>query len=114
MADLFLPLVVAPDGDLGPAEDAYWWVVRTGDVLMAESGEVPFGPLPLKEVAETPIILGSFGPRLAWAIGVAAGTEAPPGMRFVRLRELRAEMDEPRWALAGRAVQLVEWARTSR
>lgn len=114
MVDLFLPLVAVPEGDATSPGEAHWWVVRAGDVLMAEMGELPFGPLPLLEGTETPIILGSFGPRLAWAVGVANDTEAPASTRFVPLRELRAEMDEARWALAGRAVQLVEWARTSR
>jgi NAD+ diphosphatase len=114
MADPFLPLVVAPDCGHGADGDGHWWVVRSGDVLMAESGELPYGGLPVEEVTEKPIILGAFGPRLAWAVGVAPATEAPPGTRFVPLRELRAEMDEARWALAGRAVQLVEWARTNR
>jgi NAD+ diphosphatase len=114
MADLFLPLVAVPEGDAASSGEAHWWVVRAGDVLMAESGELPFGPLPYLDGTETPIILGTFGPRLAWAVGVAKETEAPGGTRFVPLRELRSEMDEARWALAGRAVQLVEWARTSR
>ena len=81
MADPFLPLVVAPDCDHGPAGDGHWWVVRTGDVLMAESGELPYGGLPVQEATETPIILGAFGPRLAWASASRRGTEAPPGTR---------------------------------
>ena len=114
MDEPFLPLVVAPDGVEAATAPGYWWVVRTGDVLMAKTGELPAGDLPIEELTEDPIILGSLGGRLAWAVGVARDTAAPPGTRFVPLRELRAEMDEARWALAGRAVQLVEWARTSR
>jgi NAD+ diphosphatase len=114
MADPFLPLVAPPDGHPGTPDQAHWWIVRAGDVLISESGDMPFGPLPIEGVTETPIILGSFGPSLAWAVGVDPATVAPPGHRFVPLRELRADMDEARWALAGRAVQLVEWARTSR
>jgi NAD+ diphosphatase len=114
MAEPFLPLVVAPDGIETATAPGHWWVVRNGEVLMAEQGELPAGDLPIEELAEAPIILGWLGGRLAWAVGVAPETAAPPGTRFVPLRELRAEMDEARWALAGRAVQLVEWTRTSR
>ena len=46
-------------------------------------------------------------------IHVAASVEAPPGYAFRKLRALLAELGE-RAALAGRAFQIAEWARTHR
>jgi NAD+ diphosphatase len=114
MAEPFISRVAPPDGVDGHAEPAHWWVVRAGEVLVLESGDLPFGDLPVTDVTEDPIILGSLGVRLAWAVGVDHQSEAPPGTRFVPLRALAGQIPEDRWALAGRAVQLVEWARTSR
>jgi NAD+ diphosphatase len=114
MAETFTSRVVPPDGVDGHAGPAHWWVVRAGEVLVLESGDLPFGDLPVTDVTELPIILGSLGEQLAWAVGVDHQSEAPPGTCFVPLRALAAQVPEDRWALAGRAVQLVEWARTSR
>ena len=91
----------------------HWWIVGRSDVLMTESASS------LRPVAaqgrhrDDPSFSVRSAHVPAWAVGVAPGTEPPPGVRFVPLRA-RSEMDEARWALAGRAVQLVEWARTNR
>ncbi len=113
MADPFIPRVTPPDG-VDHTSPAHWWVVRAGEVLVHESGELPFGGLPVGDVTEPPIILGSLGGTPAWAVGVSPEVEAPAGTRFVALRALAGQVEHERWALAGRAVQLVEWARTSR
>jgi NAD+ diphosphatase len=114
MAEPFISRVTPPDGVDGSVRPAHWWVVRAGEVLVHESGDLPYGDVPIEDLTEAPIILGSFGQTLAWAVGVHHATEPPTGTRFVPLRALAAELEEDRWALAGRAVQLVEWARTSR
>ena len=41
-------------------------------------------------------------------------SEVPDGYRWQPLLNLGAQLDTPSWMLAGRAVQLVEWSRTSR
>jgi len=56
--------------------------------------------------ADGPVLLG----RHCWAEDVTAGEEAD----FVDLFQLWGRVDETRWRLAGRAVQLVEWGRTHR
>jgi NAD+ diphosphatase len=114
MAEPFTSRVTPPHGTDETNRPAHWWVVRAGEVLVHESGDLPYGDLPVEDLTEPPIILGSFGDTPAWAVGVEHGAEAPPGTRFVPLRALAGELEEDRWALAGRAVQLVEWARTSR
>jgi NAD+ diphosphatase len=63
------------------------------------------------------IFVGTIGGRHCWAVDVdrsvapAEGIGAAP---FVDLMRLYADVDEPTWAGAGRAVQLVEWARCHR
>lgn len=49
-----------------------------------------------------------------WAIGIPDSAEAPPGMAFATLRELFGRIDDRAFALAGRALQLVDWERTHR
>lgn len=49
-----------------------------------------------------------------WAIGVADEADVPEGMAFAGLRELFGRLDDHAFALAGRALQLVEWERTHR
>ena len=57
--------------------------------------------------------LGRMDGRPCWAAGVALDADpGPSGGRFVELRTLYAGVSEPVWALAGRAVQIVEWDRT--
>jgi NAD+ diphosphatase len=45
---------------------------------------------------------------------VTDGADAPPGLAFEGLRPLYARLDETTFWLAGRAVQIVDWARTHR
>jgi len=113
MGEGFVSQVEPPAGvDWGSAP-GHWWVVRSGEVLLHEDGTLPFGPIPVG-AHEEPIILGVLGGAPTWAVGVERGREAPPGTRFVSLFALHAEVPEERWVLGGRAVQLVEWARTHR
>ena len=58
--------------------------------------------------------LGSLGGCACYAIEVEVAVEPPPGMAFESLRPLYGRLDEVRFALAGRALQIVEWDRTHR
>jgi NAD+ diphosphatase len=84
--------------------------------MITEEGEFPVGPAEAVgiETSADAVFLGLLGGVPAWAAGVEAGTEAPAGLRFDHLRALSGRMSTRRWALAGRAVQLVEWCRTHR
>jgi NAD+ diphosphatase len=57
------------------------------------------------------IFLGTLAGRHVWAVDVD-GDGQPDG--FLDLRVLWPSVDERTWAVAGRAVQLVEWRRTHR
>ena len=59
------------------------------------------------------LVLGILDGRHCWAIDVAEEADVDEAL-FKDLRMLWGAMDEVTWTLAGRAVQLVEWARTHR
>jgi NAD+ diphosphatase len=59
------------------------------------------------------LFLGILDGRHCWAVDVADEADVDAAL-FKDLRMLWGSMDEVTWTLAGRAVQLVEWARTHR
>jgi len=91
-------VLVGPDGWLPPGDSAE----DAGVAAMADS---------------EPIFLGALGDEEVWAVDVSAtrreGAEGP-ALEAVDLMSLHGRIGEQRWAIAGRAVQLVEWARTHR
>lgn len=116
------PTGSAPTGSAPPA--GRWYVVRSGEVLTVGPATLPVvgsaAALPEQGAVaswlaaaptDTPMMAISTG---CWAVGVPPATEAPDGGCWEQLRRLGAALQEDEWALAGRAVQLVEWARTSR
>ena len=117
--------------------DGHWFVFR-GDQLLVETGppspepsddprvrsrpswaRLPFGPPPLPQNHN---ILG-FSPTRTLYLGVLRDTHCyaaeapgdagtPPGMTFEGLRALFSVLDDALFALAGRALQLLEWDRS--
>jgi NAD+ diphosphatase len=102
-------LIVPPPG-LAPA-DALWWCVQGNRVLVAEGGSLPDAP-PLESTE--PLFLGVLAGRACWAVDAGPEFEAPDGYGFIDLFSAHAALGERRWAIAGRAVQLVDWARCHR
>jgi NAD+ diphosphatase len=101
---------------------AVWYLVRASELLVGPDG-LPAGPgavppaalAPLLEQADTEaVFLGVDRGRACWAQGLPSGSEPPEGSRWVGLLALGSSLPAPDWAVAGRAVQLVEWLRTSR
>ncbi|MBO0693884.1 MAG: NAD(+) diphosphatase [Acidimicrobiaceae bacterium] len=112
---IFTHLVSVPD-DTPPT--ARWYLVRRDEILVDEDTSVPAplkGPesLPLSS-SEDPVVIGWMDEELCWALGVDGSLDAPAGYRWAHLRELGGAWPTEEWALAGRAVQLVEWRRTHR
>ena len=71
------------------------------------------GPDP--ESSERILFVGTLAGRHVWAVDANdEPTDWPPADAFSDLRRLHGEVDEPTWAAAGRAVQLVEWSRNHR
>jgi NAD+ diphosphatase len=102
---------------LPPSVDAtgLWYVVGTAaSVLVDSEGAPPHGARSPVETAEPPIFMGLLDGIPTWAVGTDEKSDAPDGYALQPLLNLGAQLDTPSWMLAGRAVQLVEWARTSR
>ena len=71
-------------------------------------------PDPLKELGLSPLrlfYLGTLGQRSCYAAEVAAAQPAPAGMAWQGLRTLFAVIDDAHLAVAGRALQLVDFDR---
>ena len=58
------------------------------------------------------LYLGTLGERACYAFEYGADTEAPQGMAWQGLRALYSKLDDSLFALAGRALQLIDWDRT--
>ena len=66
----------------------------------------------LRERAERTLYLGRLGGVDCWAYELPAGAPAPAGACWEGLRPLFSVLDDDHFALAGRALQLLEWDRT--
>jgi NAD+ diphosphatase len=98
---VFVPLVEAP----GPSEgDALVLAVRGSTVCLHDVADPP-GPS---------LFLGVLEGRHCWAVDADEDGDVDGDAFYADLFRLHASVDEVTWALAGRAVQLVEWARTHR
>jgi NAD+ diphosphatase len=110
------PLLTAlrpPGGAAGPA---LWFAVRGRELLIHAQGgiEAVAAPAALGLEPHSIHYLGALGALNCWSVELAADTEPPPGMAFRDLRQLFGVLDTSLHAVAGRAVQIVEWDRTHR
>ena len=87
--------------------------------LLLVGGEPPGRRLPahweLANLGRPPLrrlYLGTLGQRDCYAFEYGADTEAPPGMAWQGLRALYGRLDDSLFALAGRALQYIDWDRT--
>ena len=77
-------------------------------VQLPSHGDLPgVGAAPLRR-----LYLGTLGERRCYAFEFSADTPAPEGMLWQGLRALFNKLDDAQFALAGRALQLVDWDRT--
>jgi len=104
--------LVAPGGP--PADDTLWWCVQGNRVLLDAGGRVPSGPLPDGAVTSDGLFLGRLGGRECWAATLGRDVDMPEGFLFHDLRAAHGALGTQRWAIAGRAVQLVDWDATHR
>lgn len=94
---MFVPLTDPPGPPRGPAVVV---TVAGSQVALSE------GPPPADG-----LFLGTLDGRHCWAVEVG---EAGPAPDLTDLRMLWGRVDEVRWRMAGRAVQLVDWERNHR
>jgi len=111
--------VTAPDTVAG----GLWFVYRGSELLVREAtgaGRLPFaaqaGELPggLGHAISQRQYLGTLAGLHLWCVEVPAGAPAPAGWTWLGLRALFGALDDRHFALAGRALQLVDWDRTHR
>lgn len=108
---LFRPLLVAQE------HPAPINLVFSGDMLLVRESDLhPHLDLQADVLpAASPFIpVGVLGERYFRVTWVTPGSDACPGYAFRKLRSLFGALDAELLAIAGRAFQLVEWARTHR
>ena len=110
----FVSLVVPPKERTGRS---WWFAIQEDRVLVQQELDATTMPL-LSDFGELglPILrqhyLGLLGGYDCFAVEVPKGTSPPARMRFENLRQVYTLMGEKFFALAGRALQIVEWDRT--
>ena len=108
----FTPLLTAQ-----PAGEVRTFVFRGYEVLVRESDAalpdaVACAALPIEPSQEVPV--GLWEGAYCRSIWVPKESTAPEGYGFQSLRALWTRMDDATLAVAGRALQLADWARTHR
>jgi len=108
----FVPLVARAEG-----QGLRTFVFRHSDLLVratdaALPDETTSGALGYDPSAEIPV--GFWGKDYCRAIWLPKSAAAPEGYEFKGLRSLWTRVDDAFLAVAGRAAQLAEWARTHR
>jgi NAD+ diphosphatase len=111
--------------------EAHWFVFR-GNELLIEMGPLErpsddlrvrarpaWARLPLQKnhnwlgaAAARTLYLGLFQGRQCWVAELPRDAAAPAGMSWEGLRTLFTVLDDAHFALAGRALQLIDWDRT--
>ena len=113
--------VAGVDPTTAPAGSG-WWFGFCGSRLLVTKVAVQSGQgvcVPRVESLEDVGIgvvrsqyLGNLANRPCYAAELAPDLTLPPDLELVPLRDLHGQLEEPLFALAGRAVQLVDWDRT--
>ncbi len=85
-------------------------LVRESDLALPDAAALKAIDIPPANV----LPVGLFDKEYCCAAWVPRECEAPPGFAFRGLRSLFGQLDEPTLAVAGRAFQIADWARTHR
>jgi len=98
-------------------DHALWFVFRDTELLVAGEGTSPAvlqatHPAAIRMETLRVQFLGMLGDRPCFSCEVHREHDAPEGWTFRGLRALYGALDETHFALAGRALQVVDWDRT--
>ena len=110
----FISLIVSPKEKVDPA----WWFAIQGDKVLIQQESsaatiprvVDFSEFGLDVLRQH--YLGRLDGCDCYAVEVAEEVTAPQGMMFEGLRQIYGRVDEYLFALAGRALQIIDWDRT--
>lgn len=94
-------------------DEGRWFCVDERANVLVVDGDVPIGASAPVEV-DTVHLLGTESGRPVWAARMVPGVELVGGAQPIHLRQLYGAIEEPDWALAGRAVQIIAWDRDHR
>jgi NAD+ diphosphatase len=90
--------------------DGLWFAFRQRELLVSDAFALPRGSTP--GVAPVRVqLLGHLAGQPCYSAELPADAEPPPGFHFQNLRQLFGRLPEAEMAVAGRAVQIVEWDR---
>lgn len=98
-------------------QDAYYFVFHDTRIL-AEQGEPSWRPLDLARwkrmglEARTELCIGRLFGIPCFAVELVTNTAEPSGFTFISLWELVSKIDNARFAVVGRASQILDWERT--
>ena len=111
----FISSIVPPKEQLDPA----WWFAFLGDELLVQLKGSSLSIPCLVDFEESGLTavhqhyLGQLAGRHCYAVELPEGTAPPAGMSFQGLRQVYGCVDDRLFCLAGRAVQIVDWDRTT-
>jgi NAD+ diphosphatase len=90
-----------------------WFVFRDAELLVADADfSLPSQPESLGLAPLRSQYLGLLGDTHCFSCEVHAGAQVPAGWAFSGLRALFGQVDDACFAIAGRALQIVDWDRT--
>jgi NAD+ diphosphatase len=99
-----------------PGDDSLCFVFQQNSLLVAgPPGAQLAGFEDLARLGAAPLrrlYLGTLGERGCYAFEYGADTQAPPDLLWQGLRALYGSLDDDLFALAGRALQYIDWDRT--
>jgi len=110
----FTSLIVPPKEQQGPA----WWFVIKDDTVLVQREHLGVtvpqatNPSRLGLSVLRQHYLGRLDGCHCYAAEMAEGASPPLGMDFEGLRKVYGRLDEDLFALAGRALQIIDWDRT--
>jgi NAD+ diphosphatase len=110
-----LDYVSAVEGPVDLPADALWFVFREGRLLVGDgTNALPSSLAQLGLDIVPSQYLGRLATRHLFACDLGPEANAPEGWRWSDLRSLFSRLDDTLFALAGRAIQIVDWDRTHR
>ncbi|MBW4465639.1 MAG: NAD(+) diphosphatase [Pegethrix bostrychoides GSE-TBD4-15B] len=104
-----------PSAIASPTTQPAWWFACSAGRLLVDAAIQPPVLPDLSELGLTPVRsqpLGMLDEAPCYSAELPPDTEAPANMQWVKLRELYGRMADDLFAIAGRAMQIVEWDRT--
>jgi NAD+ diphosphatase len=112
-----LAYVAAIQPPVEPPRRSLWFVFRDAELLVAAAPAAPAipccnNPKELGMMPQRTLYLGVLGEEHCFSAEVAAQAAAPQGWVWQGLRALFGVIGEAQFALAGQALQVVEWDRT--